>query len=250
MPAYHSLQLTENPVLFADVFDQLKLCFAPVHIFFFIEVVCLENVIGLEIILCLEGDVLQPGESCPGYFQIMLDPVDRVLINRSFLLGLKLYITAKVDQTVDALINISALFRCVFCVLLCQLGEAFRRKDPGLKLMSVCLLSEICHDGLKSCDHFFVCHNLSPSVFFVLCAVLLCTIELCVIHMDKSIHTSPSLSHNERKLRISLIYSIYCRTGCGSDCTNTSVISSGDAVILPRIHSQVRFTVPRQYSRI
>ena len=121
----------------------------------------------IEIIFCLKGDILQPYKSCFGYFQIMPDPVDRVLINRSFLLGLKLYITAKVNQTVNALVNIAALFFRMFCVLLCELGEAFRRKDPGLKLMSVCLLSEICHDGLKSCDHFFVCHNYSPSVFSV-----------------------------------------------------------------------------------
>ena len=67
------LQLLYEPVLQTYLLDEFQLCFAPIHVLFFVKGVCFENVKGLEVILQGKGQLLEDGHFFVGDGDIGLD---------------------------------------------------------------------------------------------------------------------------------------------------------------------------------
>ena len=79
----------EQPVLLADALDQFKLRLSPIHIFFFVLIIFLQNVEGRVIFSCGFRNLLEPRETVNGNLKIILEPVYRVFADRRLTLCLQ-----------------------------------------------------------------------------------------------------------------------------------------------------------------
>ena len=154
------LQLADEPVLQADLFDQFELLLAPAPVFLFVEGVTAQQVIGGEVVGQGDRQLLQDGDFAAGDLQVeLIDPLH--------------------------------FFRGVFGVFLSEFGETLGGENLALDFVGEGLGGEAGGIALEGLDGILFVYD---DILFMVCLVIYIASDISK-KLQKKIFALPAFWH-------------------------------------------------------